>query len=399
MKVVAHPSYSSCDYDILQFKRRFTQSILIGCRLNTKGPDDAAFFLSLKQMANKRYSDKELPVFLWIFLPYSAGMNAIVLGDRLFASVGALLINFALFSVYLIPIYMAFRLVAAVIHKRFPASNELFKRMGIMLPMFYTMNILLVTGLYGLYDLLPTAVSQPKTDNFFWAIAYACFSSTMITFLSEGIIAWKRWKSSLTDMEQLRNAYRRTRLLGLKGQINPHFLFNCFNSLSSLIEEDGDQAEHFLDEMTRVHRYMLRGDEEELIPVAEELRFARAYLYLTRVRFGDAISASINVDQALFTEKCLPPLSLQAILENIIYTNVASKTSPLRLDISNSADQLVIRNSVCPKTARTDGAADEGLDNLILKYRLLHVTEVSVHETPQERTILLPLLRKKEGLQ
>ena len=123
--------------------------------------------------------------------------------------------------------------------------------------------------------------------------------STVITFINEGMANWENWKNSLSESEKLKNAYQRSKLLGLKGQINPHFLFNCFNTLSGLIQENEEEAEKFLDEMTKVHRYLLRGDDEYLVPLADEMKFAAAYLYLTKARFGNAIVTEVNVPKSI----------------------------------------------------------------------------------------------------
>lgn len=347
-------------------------------------------------MALSRYSNKEIQIFFWVIIPYVIGINTIVFGECIYGSLKLFATFFGLSTLYLFCVYFFFGLVAVVIQRRFPANHDLFKRIGIMLPVFYLMNILLLTGLYSFYDFVKPNNCLPKLENFWWAFAFGCVSSTVITFLNEAIVNWDRWKNSVTETEQLKNAYQKTKLLGLKGQINPHFLFNCFNSLSSLISEDEERAELFLDEMTKVHRYMLRGDDDQLVTLNEELKFAQSYLYLTNVRFGEAIKATVNVDDEM-RDKYLPPLSLQVILENIIYTNTATRSSPLMLEISSDDDQtLLITNSVQSRMRKDTGGFEEGLDNLITKYKLLHASGVTVHESETERTIVLPLLDKKE---
>ncbi|HTE08450.1 MAG TPA: histidine kinase [Flavitalea sp.] len=346
-------------------------------------------------MASKRYSDKELQVFLWVILPYITGMNSILFGECLYTGIKTFLVPFSLSALYLFGAYFVFGIVAVLIQKRFPANHDLFRRIGVMLPVFYLMNILLVTGIYDFYRLINPVDCTVISGNFWWAMAFGCLASTVITFLNEGIVNWDRWKASVTETEQLKNAYQKTRLLGLKGQINPHFLFNCFNSLSSLINEDEEKAERFLDEMTKVHRYMLRGADDQLVSLEDELKFAGSYLFLTNVRFGEAIKANIEVDGNI-SQKFLPPLSLQVILENIIYTNSASKSSPLWLSISAGEDGLLIRNTVQTRDRNDSSGLEEGLDNLITKYRLLHVADVRVEETSGERKIFLPLMPNKE---
>ena len=182
----------------------------------------------------------------------------------------------------------------------------------------------------------------------------------------------------------------------MRQEINPHFLFNCFNTLSGLIQENEEKAEKFLDEMTKVHRYLLRSDDELLVPVADEIRFAQSYLYLTRERFGNAIEATIKVKDDVCTRK-VPPLSMQVVLENIIYTNAIRKSDPLKIEVKCSEDkELRIRHTLHEKVIVQNLDQDEGLDNLLNKYRLLHPAGITIQESPTERTIILPLLNEKE---
>lgn len=341
-------------------------------------------------MGSKRYSDKELRLFLWVVLPYSILMNTMVLGKCIYASLSNILVSTGLSIVYFFVVYFIFGLVGAFIQRQYPSDHDLFKRIGIMLPVFYVMNFLLVSGLYVYYDVLGIPPCTPLIDNFWWAFAFGCFASTVITFLNEAAINWSRWEKAITETEQLKTAYQKSKLYGLKGQINPHFLFNCFNSLSSLIQDDEEKAERFLTEMTKVHRYMLRTDDEQLVTLQQELNFAQSYLFLIKVRFGEAINVSIKVEPYLL-EKQLPPLSFQVILENIIYTNAVIRSSPLSLFIYNENDKIIIRNSIQDKVRNNEIYQEEGLDNLISKYRLLGAQEITVQENMQERIIILPL--------
>jgi two-component system, LytTR family, sensor kinase len=220
--------------------------------------------------------------------------------------------------------------------------------------------------------------------------------STIITFVNEGVANWESWKSSLTETERIKNVYQRSKLLCLRGQINPHFLFNCFNTLSGLIQEDGAKAEIFLDEMTKVHRYILRCGDQFLTTLETELKFARSYLYLAEERFGGAIQTTIEVEKEAF-EKQLPPLSLQVILENIIQNNAVSKSDPLIIHISLKNDhQLSVVNTLHKKNISAQVTEDDGFENLEKKYRILNAGPILIQEGNGERALLLPLFDKKE---
>jgi two-component system, LytTR family, sensor kinase len=346
-------------------------------------------------MALERYNKKELFVFIWVMLPYVAGINTIVFGTCIFHSLGLFAATFGLTAIYMFTGYYVFGLIATMIKKRFPQNSDLFRRIGVMLPVFYVMNILLITGLYAYYNTLQMVSCEPLSSRFWWAILFGCITSSIITFINEGLANWQGWKISVTETEQLKNTYQKTKLLGLRGQVNPHFLFNCFNSLSSLINEDEAEAEKFLNEMTKVHRYMLGCDDEQMVLVDEELKFVQSYLYLTDARFGNAIQATISVNE-IDKEKYLPPLSVHTIIENIIYNNAISKAEPLRISISSTDNGLLIKNSIHVKITKENAGNEEGLDNLVKKYKLLNRSVLEIRETIQGREIVLPLIVKGE---
>lgn len=346
-------------------------------------------------MQIKRYSRSEPLVFLWIMGPYILGMNLIIFGSCILKSLHPFLLSFIVSSIYLGIGYLVFGSAAQAIKKQFPAAGDLFRRIGIMLPVFYVLNIIWIKGLVFLYQQLNLISCSILENNDWWAILFGCIMSTVITFINEGMTNFEAWKLSINETEKLKNIYQRSNLLGLKGQINPHFLFNCFNTLSGLIQENPEKAEKFLDEMTKVDRYLLRSDEDLLVPVAEELKFAGSYLYLIKERFGKAIQ--INIDEPRQCQDCfLPPLSLQAVLENIIYSNAICKDDPLKIKIEIIGEkELTLTHSVHEKRmVETLEDENEGLDNLVNKYLLLKAGKVTILEEGDERIIRLPIIKE-----
>ncbi len=344
----------------------------------------------------KRYSKKEPQVFLWILLPYIFFFNWLIFGSCMFNSVSIFGRLLAFSAVYLFLVYFVFGMAAIQIQRRFPNAGDMFRRIAIMLPTFYVMNAIAFSVLIFIYKEWQIVPCVPKPGMLPWAILYACIMSTIITFVNEGVANWESWKSSLTETERIKNVYQRSKLLCLRGQINPHFLFNCFNTLSGLIQEDGAKAEIFLDEMTKVHRYILRCGDQFLTTLETELKFARSYLYLAEERFGGAIQTTIEVEKEAY-EKQLPPLSLQVILENIIQNNVVSKSDPLIIHISLKNDhQLSVVNTLHKKNISAQIAEDDGFDNLEKKYKILNAGPILIQEGNGERALLLPLFDKKE---
>jgi two-component system, LytTR family, sensor kinase len=346
-------------------------------------------------MAVKRYSKKEPLVFVWVIVPYILFMNLLMFGTCIFNSLSLFLKTFSVVALYFFIIYGLFGSVAVIIKNRNPGAGDLFKRVRLMLPFFYVMNVFAVYGAFYLFGHHIRLGCVPEYRMIWWTILYGCIMSTVITFINEGMANWESWKSSLSESEKLKNAYQRSKVLGLKGQINPHFLFNCFNTLSGLIQENEEEAEKFLDEMTKVHRYLLRGGDEYLVPLADEMKFANSYLYLIKARFGSAVKVHVQFPKELLVKR-IPPLSLHVILENIIYTNALSKKEPLSIHVSaDDQDRLLISHSLHEKIIVQNLNVDEGLDNLIMKYKLMSMKEIKVSETTDQRLIALPLFEQE----
>jgi two-component system, LytTR family, sensor kinase len=344
-----------------------------------------------------RYSNKEPLVLLWVMLPYIIFLNSIVFGTCIFSSLSLFLKSSLYAALYISIIYFVFGMAAMLVKKRFPSAGDMFRRIAILLPLFYVMNVVTIPGYFFIYNQWNLLTCPVKSGMLLWAIIYGCVMSTVITFINEGVANWEAWKASITENERLNNVYQRSRLLGLKGQINPHFLFNCFNTLSGLIQENESKAEQFLDEMTKVHRYLLRSDDELMVSLDMELKFARSYLYLAKERFGEAIRTTIQVDKNMLEMK-LPPLSLQVILEDIIYSNALSKADPLTIHIfSKNRNQLAVCHSLHKKKGTQSLNVDEGMENLVNKYKILQAGDIMIHESDSERSLMLPLFENKSG--
>ncbi|HVU96752.1 MAG TPA: histidine kinase [Puia sp.] len=348
-------------------------------------------------MQFNRYSRIEPMIFIWFMLPYTILVNLLLFGYCSVSSTGNFFIRLGISLFYFAAIYSVFGTAAMLIKKRFPGDHELFRRVGILLPLFCVMNLLTVQGVYWLYEKWPIGDCQVQRSMEWWVTGYGCLASAILTFVNEAGLGWEKWKTAMAETDRLHNAYQKSRLMSLKRQLHPHFLFNCFNTLSSLIQENEKEAGKFLDELTRVYRYLLKGADEQLVSLGEELKFIDAYLYLVKTRFGPALQVELKIDKSE-ENKAIAPMSLLIVLENIIYRNAFSKSRPLRIEIQTRIDgSLLIQNSLQPKPVTGDGPdQEEGLDDLVAKYRLLGCPEMVIRETAASRSIFIPLIPKSE---
>ena len=158
----------------------------------------------------------------------------------------------------------------------------------------------------------------------------------------------------------------------LKSQINPHFMFNSLNVLSGLIQVDVDKAQLFIDEFSQIYRYVLETIEQPVVTLSQELEFMRSYLFLQQIRYGEALTHSVNIP----TERLpmlLPPLSLQVVLENAIKHNIVNEAKPLKIEIFCEGAFLIVRNNLQPKiSGKSTGV---GLKNFVKRYGLISKLE------------------------
>jgi len=191
----------------------------------------------------------------------------------------------------------------------------------------------------------------------------------IIITVIEAIVWFKRSQQSLVIAEKLERENSQIRFETLKSQLNPHFLFNSLNVLSSLIKHDADKAQNFVDEFSSVYRYTLDVIEKPVVELREELDFAKSFLFLQKTRFDNAVDMEINVDASKLIY-LVPPLAVQTLLENAFKHNKATTDSPLKIKIHNENDSLVIINNLQPKI-KGIGSKGVGLSNLKKRYDLL----------------------------
>jgi hypothetical protein len=176
----------------------------------------------------------------------------------------------------------------------------------------------------------------------------------------------------------------------LKNQINPHFLFNNFSTLASIIEESGVTAVSFVQELSKVYRYVLQTRSSTLVPLKEELDFILSYRFLMSKRFGDNLSIILTVPEAAWDLRVMP-FSLQLLVENAIKHNIISIKKPLWIRIEMCNDYLTVTNNIQKKNTPVQ-STHIGLDNIRTRYGLMTNRDVRVIETVAEFKVEIPLL-------
>lgn len=173
-------------------------------------------------------------------------------------------------------------------------------------------------------------------------------------------------QESRIENELLKQQSLQNELMALKNQIDPHFLFNSLNSLTSLIR-DNEKATQFVKKLSHMYRYILQSGESDLVSIKEELKFLESYTHLIRTRYRDRFSIDIRIDDK-FLEEEIPPLALQLLVENAVKHNEISETNPLKVKIYSKEGSIFIENTMRPRTTISEGTKN-GLLNLKKKIR------------------------------
>ncbi|SNR32561.1 2TM domain-containing protein [Lutibacter flavus] len=229
-----------------------------------------------------------------------------------------------------------------------------------------------------------------------YAYNYYLFSLALTLVASlvfHAIFFYKALTENKVKEQQIVAKTETAKFESLKSQIDPHFLFNSLNVLTSLIGENPKQAEKFTTKLSKVYRYVLEQKSKDLIDLDEELQFAKAYMELLKMRFENAVIFEIP-EKSSNPELKIIPLSLQLLLENTIKHNVVSEGNPLKVTIKEENGYLVITNNYNPKTTIEQGTR-VGLKNIIDRYNLITLKKVSVEKQAEKFTVKLPLLTQK----
>ncbi|MBC2839367.1 2TM domain-containing protein [Robiginitalea sp. SC105] len=179
----------------------------------------------------------------------------------------------------------------------------------------------------------------------------------------------------------------------LKNQLDPHFLFNSLNVLTSLIDEDPEQAQRFTTSLSKVYRYVLEQKNKELVTVDEEFAFARTYVRLLKMRFEDSIVFDIP-EKSRNPEARIVPLSLQLLLENAVKHNVVTSSRPLHIRVSEEGNNIVVSNNLQEKQV-VKKSSGVGLQNIRQRYALLTDRQLEIGRSASEFRVSLPILTRQ----
>lgn len=219
----------------------------------------------------------------------------------------------------------------------------------------------------------------------------------LVVFKSVGLIYFfiRIREKRLQWEAQLKKEKLESQLEALKSQINPHFLFNNFNTLAAIIEEDPALAVEYVEQLSDFYRRILQYRQKDMIPLIEEIDLVNNYVFLLKKRYGDHLNLKMATDGK--NRALIAPLTLQMLLENAVKHNIISQTKPLEVHVfKDNNDYLVVKNNL-QKKITLEKSTGFGLQSIRKRYALLTNKKVITEESKDFFCVKIPLVVKNQG--
>jgi sensor histidine kinase YesM len=209
-----------------------------------------------------------------------------------------------------------------------------------------------------------------------------------------GIIFYiNRSKQKELEAEALRRSTTQAMLQAIRSQVNPHFLFNNLNTLSALVMTKNEEANEFIEAFSSVYRYILNHQEDEMVPLRQELDFLQPYTFLLEKRFGPGVRIEKDIPET-YRSYYIVPIALQILFENAIKHNIVSVHQPLVIKVFvDQDDHIVVRNNLQHKDP-DEASTQTGLNNIAKRYELTVGQSIRISRNNDYFEVALPLIQK-----
>jgi two-component system, LytTR family, sensor kinase len=274
------------------------------------------------------------------------------------------------------------------LNKVWPYNSKMLLRLVSQIFVTFVFYAILRTGVFLLFQEY-IIVKLPKTVM----MATYIIDFFIAVSINIGLFAYyllEQWKESWVRAEQLARENTQVQYDNLKNQLNPHFLFNSLTSLQSLIYKDQELATRFLQQLSKVYRYLLENRLKETVSLKREFDFVAYYVELLKTRFGKSLEINIVIQEEHY-DKQIVPVSLQIMIENAIKHNQLTDEQPLKIKIYVENNCLVVSNNLHLKQ-QVETSNGQGLQNFSQLYAFLSPEPVRWMKGVKEFSIYIPLL-------
>ncbi|MCX6231654.1 MAG: histidine kinase [Bacteroidetes bacterium] len=345
-------------------------------------------------MKNKICNNKERLYEIFVMIGGILMLGVVmplIIGSFTRLTVDAIITNVLTSTIGSTLLWMGCRFIILNTWNLFPWEKHPVKHLIVEILSIVIYNLLIVKLIFWGYGLI---IQQAVVEyNFIDVFVKTVIISLVISFIHEGVYLYFEWMKSNKRSQELERESLLSQFETLKNQVNPHFLFNSFNTLITLIEEDKKDAVEYVQKLSDFFRTILQLRDKSIITIEEELELIQTYSYLQMKRYGENLILSINVSPEN-RMKYIAPLSLQMLVENAIKHNVIATGRPLSIEIISTENGYIqVKNNIQKRTEE-EPSAGLGLQNIRNRYKFLSDKEVEVMISAQHFSVALPVLEE-----
>jgi two-component system, LytTR family, sensor kinase len=333
------------------------------------------------------FNDK---IIMLVGIPIASMMVSLLLFVESFVTLDwkVLMVCIPMSFLYTTLIWISLRFFYKFIKRAYPKTTQIGQRAVLaFFAIAFSFKLINFIVEFGLIHFMPGVafVHEPVL-----AFPATLIVASLVITIYEAISFYLQLEKTTAEKINLEKHYVSSQLEGLRNQVNPHFLFNSLNTLSYLIPEDPDRAMRFVQQLSKVYRYVLESRDSHVIPLQEEMEFLNSYIFLLKERFGNSLK--IKIDQFDKSSNiAIVPLSMQLLFENAIKHNVISQEMPLTIEVFRNNGSLVVRNRLQLKNQVQDSTG-VGIENIKSRYGMLTEKPVEIKQNADFFMVYLPII-------
>ncbi|MGJ8593903.1 MAG: 2TM domain-containing protein [Aquaticitalea sp.] len=338
-----------------------------------------------------------------ILLTFFIGCGVYLIGNLVsdgfeYNSINAFFIDFGFYQLYSFLLGYSNYYYFDYLEKRHWKNEERVKRIaiGIVGSVIITILGLVILNAFQYTIFRGASVSDFIARQSWSNYSFGLWITLTIVIIFHFVYFYNRYQQNKVKEQKVIAGTANARFDALKNQLDPHFLFNSLNVLTSLIEENPGNAQKFTTSLSKVYRYVLEQKNKDLVTVDEELNFARTYMSLLKMRFEDSIIFEIP-EKASDPESKVVPLSLQLLLENAVKHNMVTTSKPLHIRIYEDGGKLIVENNLQTKQI-VKKSSGVGLENIKQRYELLTNRKVNINQQAERFAVAIPMLTKQVSI-
>ena len=308
--------------------------------------------------------------------------------DSIISFIFSALVTFSIFSINI--------QLARILEKWFPWGKEFLKRLFIeiaLTTLVAAITISIILTIFLLFLGKPQGDTNLRIVFLDHIIQAILFNSIAMVIIELGVVV-KQWKESVIKSERLEKENILSQFEALKHQLNPHFMFNSLNALTSLIDDEPTKAKKFISMFSKMYRYILDVKDKLVVEVNNELEFINAYIFMQKIRYNNNLSVETKVKSSEL-KKYLPPLSLQLLVENALKHNEISNDHPLHISICSENDGIIVKNNLKIRNNESNKSGI-GLENLRKRITFISDKEPEFYTKNNQYIAKIPFIKIEE---